>query len=206
MLCAWQLAAEGTEGNKSAGYFPEVRWSQTGGHGTVPNEILPNVFMAVAIDLGDPKSPHGSVHPRDKQDVAIRLSTAGRAVAYGDTSLYYTGPLPVSATINNLKGTLSAKITYKNVQDKLYSFSKYGFELSCKQNGATNSSWIEGTLERVMNDYAIISFPQCPADYTIGDQIRYAWRQDPCVFKKCAIYSGSDYLFPSPPYLIPIRT
>uniref|UniRef100_A0A1X7VPF4 Sialate O-acetylesterase domain-containing protein n=1 Tax=Amphimedon queenslandica TaxID=400682 RepID=A0A1X7VPF4_AMPQE len=200
-----QLAAEGTEGNKSAGFFPGIRWSLTGGHGIVPNDLLPNVFMAVAMDLGDPTSPHGSVHPRDKQDVAIRLSRAGRAIAYGDTSLYYTGPLPVSATITDLRETISAKIMYRNVEDKLYSFSKYGFELSCKERTGNTVSWIEGTLDTVMNDYVTVSFPRCPAGDAVGEEIRYAWRQDPCVFKKCAIYSGSDYLFPSPPYIIPIH-
>ncbi len=49
--------------------------------------------MAVAMDLGDPTSPYGSVHPRDKQDVGARLVLAGRSVAYGDHSVYYTGPL-----------------------------------------------------------------------------------------------------------------
>jgi len=35
---------------------------------------LPNVGYAVAIDLGDPKSPFGSIHPRRKQEVGRRLS------------------------------------------------------------------------------------------------------------------------------------
>jgi len=32
---------------------------------------LPNVGYAVAIDLGDPKSPFGSIHPRRKQEVGL---------------------------------------------------------------------------------------------------------------------------------------
>jgi len=53
--------------------------------------------MAVAMDLGDPNSPYGSVHPRDKQDVGARLSLAGRAVAFGDTTVYYSGPIAKAA-------------------------------------------------------------------------------------------------------------
>ena len=34
---------------------------------------MKDVFMAVAMDLGDPISPFGSVHPRDKQDVGYHL-------------------------------------------------------------------------------------------------------------------------------------
>lgn len=55
--------------------------------------------MAVAIDLGDPTSPFGSIHPRDKQDVGARLALAGRAVAYRDSEVYFTGPLATTATM-----------------------------------------------------------------------------------------------------------
>lgn len=55
--------------------------------------------MAVAMDLGDPTSPFGSIHPRDKQDVGDRLSRAGLAVIYGDNSVYYKGPIATSATV-----------------------------------------------------------------------------------------------------------
>ena len=53
--------------------------------------------MAVAIDLGDPESPFGSIHPRDKQDVGTRLATGARSVVYGDKEAYYLGMLPQSA-------------------------------------------------------------------------------------------------------------
>ena len=35
---------------------------------------LPKVGYGVAIDLGDPTSPQGSIHPRRKQEVGRRLS------------------------------------------------------------------------------------------------------------------------------------
>ena len=58
---------------------------------------MKDVFMAVAIDLGDPTSPFGSVHPRDKQDVGIRLTMGAMSVVYNDTDVYYLGMLPQSA-------------------------------------------------------------------------------------------------------------
>lgn len=76
-----------------------MRWAQTANYGYVPNDRLQNVFMAVAMDLGDPQSPFGSVHPRDKQDVGDRLVRSGRAVVYNDNSVYYQGPLAESAKI-----------------------------------------------------------------------------------------------------------
>jgi sialate O-acetylesterase len=53
-----------------------IRWFQTGSDprnatvqkavGHLPNKYMPNVFMAVTIDLGDATSPFGSVHCRYK--------------------------------------------------------------------------------------------------------------------------------------------
>ena len=40
------------------GGFPSLRWQQTANLGAVPNAILPNVFMAVAMDLPDFDSPY----------------------------------------------------------------------------------------------------------------------------------------------------
>lgn len=49
---------------------------------------LPKTGMAVAIDLGDAED----VHPRNKQDVGMRLALAARYVAYGE-ELVYSGPV-----------------------------------------------------------------------------------------------------------------
>ena len=82
-----QLAANGK--SNTVGGFPIIRWAQTANYGYVPNPCMKNVFMAVSMDLGDPTSPYGSVHPRDKQDVGARLSLAGRAVAFGDITKHW---------------------------------------------------------------------------------------------------------------------
>ena len=76
-----------------------IRWAQTANYGYVPNNRLQNVFMAVAMDLGDPSSPYGSIHPRDKQDVGARLVLSARAVVYKDGNVYFQGPLAESAKI-----------------------------------------------------------------------------------------------------------
>ena len=93
-----QLAADGTS-NTTDGGFQEIRWAQTANMGYVPNDRLKNVFMAVAMDLGDPTSPYGSVHPRDKQDVAARLVLSAKAVAYKDAAVDFQGPLALNANI-----------------------------------------------------------------------------------------------------------
>lgn len=54
---------------------------------------LPNVGFATTIDLGDPSSPSGGIHPRRKQEVGRRLSLVVRSVQYKERGgLVYTGP------------------------------------------------------------------------------------------------------------------
>jgi sialate O-acetylesterase len=54
--------------------WPEVRDAQR------QALALRNTGMAVTIDIGDPVD----IHPKDKQDVGLRLSLAARAIAYGE--------------------------------------------------------------------------------------------------------------------------
>jgi len=59
---------------------------------------LSNVGTAVAADLGDPTSAYGSIHPRLKQPVGLRLSLAARAISYGQ-SVPYLGPMAASWSV-----------------------------------------------------------------------------------------------------------
>ncbi len=49
---------------------------------------LPNVGQAITIDIGEADD----IHPRNKQDVGLRLALAARRLAYGE-DLVYSGPL-----------------------------------------------------------------------------------------------------------------
>lgn len=103
--------------------------------------------MAVAMDLGDEHSPYGrwvlgwgegvgmeflgtspifflflgSIHPRDKQNVAHRLLLGAKAVAYGDKELVFQGPYPTRAVLEVTRGLLN--VTYSQ-------------ELVCRQRDA----------------------------------------------------------------------
>jgi sialate O-acetylesterase len=67
--------------------WPEVRNAQR------QALALKNTGMAVTIDIGDPDD----IHPKNKQDVGLRLSLAGRAIAYGE-KIEWSGPLYRSVT------------------------------------------------------------------------------------------------------------
>ena len=165
---------------------------------------MKNVFMAVAMDLGDPTSPYGSVHPRDKQDVGMRLALAGRVIAYGEDStiLYYTGPLVQEAVVQpgGRAGITSVTVTFGALSISTQSLdplkSPYGFEVGCVNT--TTTTYVEGTATGASGANVMVKFPMCPSG-SIAGMIRYAWRDDPCVFKQCAVYSGG---LPSPPFIM----
>jgi len=63
---------------------------------------LPNVVMAVAYDLGDPTSPWGDIHPRDKAEVARRMTLSMSAIMYGSKDVF-VGPIPTKFELVNEK-------------------------------------------------------------------------------------------------------
>merc|ERR1712002_1241017 len=77
--------------------WPELRWHQTANQGVVPNDNMKRTFMAVAMDLPD---PNGSIHPRDKQTVATRLSWTGLHDVYGMNNMDTLGPVVTEFTFN----------------------------------------------------------------------------------------------------------
>jgi sialate O-acetylesterase len=64
------------------GLWPDVRNAQR------QALALKNTGMAVTIDIGDPDD----IHPKNKQDVGLRLALTARAIAYGE-KVEWSGPL-----------------------------------------------------------------------------------------------------------------
>ncbi|XP_059212415.1 sialate O-acetylesterase-like isoform X2 [Centropristis striata] len=175
--------------------FPEIRWHQTADVGYVPNARMPKTFMAVALDLPDKNSPYGRIHPRDKQDVAYRLSLAARAVAYNEV-VSYQGPFPtqVMATQTDINITYDQKVSVTSSKDI--------FEICCTENQAPcgNSSWIPAPIMQWDATTVTVSTSLCPpTDQVVA--LRYAWSDWPCDFKACPIYSA-DGILPAPPFIV----
>jgi sialate O-acetylesterase len=73
-IANWNAAAEDL--------WPDVRNAQR------QALALKNTAMVVTIDIGDPVD----LHPKNKQDVGLRLALAARAIAYGE-NIEWSGPL-----------------------------------------------------------------------------------------------------------------
>ncbi|KAK6169986.1 hypothetical protein SNE40_018487 [Patella caerulea] len=196
-----QLAANRNDPSISTGY-PGIRWSQTTGYGTVPNPRQKNVFMAVAMDLPDYTSPFYSVHPRDKETVASRLALSGLAVAYGKTEKYQ-GPFPSHVVFSRHSNQLS--LTYDMGQADLLIKSQNGFEFCCSLSLAvcdlpSLTSWYAVTAMTSTSTTVTLEIPKSCNNKTV-QIVRYAWRESPCPYKQCAVYSVINEL-PGPPFKI----
>ncbi|XP_059186870.1 sialate O-acetylesterase-like [Centropristis striata] len=182
------------KGSKYDG-FPEIRWHQTADVGYVPNSLMPKTFMAVALDLPDEKSPYGTIHPQDKQDVAYRLTLGARAVAYNE-DVSYQGPFPtqVMATQTDINITYDQKVSVTSSKDI--------FEICCTENQAPcgKFSWIPAPIMQWDATTVMVSTSLCPpTDEVVA--LRYAWSDWPCDFKACPIYSDGGIL-PAPPFIV----
>ncbi|KAJ8280937.1 hypothetical protein GJAV_G00061270 [Gymnothorax javanicus] len=173
--------------------FPALRWQQTAGYGFAPNPRMKKTFMAVALDLPDDKSPWGSIHPRDKQDVAYRLTLGARAVAYGEKGVPFQGPFPANI---QLSGD-SLNITY--TQAVSVTPSKSIFEICCTQEKKpcnSTSTWLAAPIMNWGSSNVQVSVSLCK---NVTSGVRYAWRDWPCDFKACPVYSANREL-PAPPF------
>nr|XP_015192868.1 PREDICTED: sialate O-acetylesterase isoform X1 [Lepisosteus oculatus] len=174
--------------------YPNLRWQQTADFGFAPNKRMKNTFMAVSLDLGDERSPWGSIHPRYKQDVAYRLTLGARAVAYGE-KVSFQGPFPQKISVQ----AANISIIYStNISVTLH---KSIFEVCCSRQrevGDSSSSWLPAPIIKANSDSVVLSTENCTLKVS---GLRYAWKDWPCDFKACPVYSA-DGVLPAPPFIV----
>ena len=132
-------------------------------------KALPNVGVALAIDIGEAKD----IHPRNKQEVGRRLALDALATAYGK-DVEYSGPVykgmeakgnTVKLTFDHVGGGLVAK-----GGDKLEGFAIAG------EDG--KFVWADAVIE---GDAVVVSSPKVEKPVTV----RYAWADNPI----CNLYN-----------------
>lgn len=128
---------------------------------------LPKTGEAVITDIGEAND----IHPRNKQDVGLRLALNALNKDYGKTDIIYSGPTFKSMEVDGDK----AIISFNNIGKRLNSTSKYGYIEGFAIAGADNKfvwakAYIEGDKVIVYSDN--ISKPV---------SVRYSWSNNPDV-------------------------
>lgn len=148
---------------------------------------LPNTGIAVTLDLGDARD----IHPRDKQDVAIRLGLTARKVAYGETEGVFSGPTFKSATPEGSKiriafDNIGSGLAIGRAPDQFYLVQKQPIPttLSTELEGFAVAGedkkfvWAKASIE---GDTIVVESANVPNPVSI----RYAWADNPA----CNLYN-----------------
>ncbi|XP_071958438.1 sialate O-acetylesterase-like isoform X2 [Antedon mediterranea] len=192
-LCTSNSVKPGLIGN-----YPILRWHQTADFGYVPNSRMENVFMAVSIDLPDPASIYDPIHPRYKQEVGYRLSLSAREVVYQESYVTGSGPFPTKFALTN--DTLT--IAYDNGKANVAVVNNDGFEINCCPTAALCDVWYPSLIVSQKSASLITLKHNCTTG--VANQLRYLWREYPCTYKNCSIYSVDNKL-PGAPFILPLK-
>nr|CAB3266065.1 sialate O-acetylesterase-like [Phallusia mammillata] len=181
------------------GSFPKIRWHQTADYGFVPNEVMRNTFMAVAMDLRDDASPFGAIHPRYKEDVGIRLALSGLRIAYGQ-QYNSDGPIVRSAVRTNDGHVV---VSYPHDQSLVVTDQK-NFEVCCSFSKCNaydpfgSADWVLAPIASHSTHTITLDAKFCSNKGGKPVYMRYAWALEPCQYKQCSVYN--DLGLPAPPF------
>jgi sialate O-acetylesterase len=169
-----QLAALKPWANRPDTWYnnPDVREAQA----TVLS--LRNTGMAVTIDIGDPVN----IHPKDKQDVAGRLTRIALAKTYG-RKIEYSGPRYDSMKIEGN----AIRIKFTHVSGGLVA---KGGDLKTFTIAGKDGKFVPATA-RIDKDTLLVSSPDVAQPATV----RYAWENYP---EGCNLYNGDG--LPAAPF------
>ena len=125
---------------------------------------LPNTAQAVIIDIGEADD----IHPRNKQDVGLRLSLAARKLQYGDV-VEHSGPVLRDAQFLNGRAYLefdhnTGGLELRDVPDGVTGFALAGDDMQFH--------WGEATIEA---GAIVVTSPDVPNPVAV----RYAWADNP---------------------------
>jgi sialate O-acetylesterase len=163
--------------------WPEIRNAQR------QALALRNTGMVVTIDIGDP----ADIHPKNKQDVGLRLALAARAIAYGE-QIEWSGPLyrqvtqeehalrvwfdhagglmtkaPEGATVAGSEGTGSRTAVSATISPANTAPAVTGFEIAGPDEKYFSAE------AKIEGESVIVSNPAVPAPVSV----RYGWAASP---------------------------
>ena len=139
---------------------------------------LPNTGMAVAIDIGEALD----IHPRNKQDVGLRLALHALAGVHGFKGLVVSGPLYKS--MKRERGAIRILFSHVGGGLVVHGDTLTGFAIAGRDKKFV---WADA---RVDGDTVVVSSPGVPRPVAV----RYGWADNP----KCNLYNASD--LPASPF------
>lgn len=148
-------------------------WAELREAQTMTMDRLKNTGQAVIVDLGEAKD----IHPRNKQDVALRLARWALARDYG-VNVPYKSPTYKSMA----KQGDSIVLTFDNVGDKLMSFDVA--ELRGFAVAGGDHKFVKATAKLVDGNKKVEVRADGVADPVA---VRYAWADNPV----CNLYNGA---------------
>jgi sialate O-acetylesterase len=142
-------------------------------------EVVPKTGMAVTIDIGDA----ADIHPKNKQDVGLRLAACALAKDYGFPE--YIGSSPLPAAVWAKEGWVTIRFGYAAAGLEARGEKVVGFALA----GADRVfHWAEAVIEGP--DRVEVACPAVPEPRWV----RYAWADNPL----CNLYGGTG--LPASPF------
>lgn len=129
-----------------------------------------NTGLAVAIDIGD----GGDIHPKDKQDVGLRLALAALHVAYGQ-DLPHSGP--VYRSLRRDGASLRIRFDHTDGGLKTSGDKLMGFQIAGKDKKFV---WADARIE---GNEVVVSSTSVPEPVAV----RYAWDMNP----EATLYNGA---------------
>jgi len=141
---------------------------------------LPKTGMAVTIDIGDKKN----VHPKDKQDVGLRLTKIALAKTYG-REIEDSGPVPGVVTVE--KGTL--RVQFSHATGGLVA---RGGPLKTFEIAGADGQFVPAAAT-IDGDSLVIQSPTVSAPVSV----RYAWANYP---DGCNLYNQAG--LPAAPFSV----
>lgn len=126
---------------------------------------LPNTGMALAIDIGEADD----IHPKNKQDVGLRLALNALKITYGK-DIVYSGPMYKSAQFSEGK----AIITFSETGSGLMAKDKYGY-LNAFSIAGNDQKFHWAKAEIVNNNTVVVYSDEVKNPVAV----RFGWADNP---------------------------
>lgn len=127
--------------------------------------VLPKTGQAVTIDIGDADD----IHPRNKQDVGLRLALNALHNDYGAANLVYSSPTYKSVEFRDGR----AVVSFNNIGSGLKVHNNYGYVQGFSIAGADKKFvWAKAYID---GDKVVVSSDRVPSPVAV----RYDWANNP---------------------------